>query len=269
MFPNSLKIMNWKSLNESFVEAPVSRDPCEPSPCGPNSQCRVINQQAVCSCQPQYIGSPPACRPECTVSSECPLDQACINQKCVSPCPASCGINTECKVINHSPICSCGPSFTGNPFTRCYLQPSKTRENDDPEEDSLFGFLSEPLPMPSNPCDPSPCGPNAQCRDIGGTPSCSCAPDFNGSPPNCRPECTIQSDCPSSQACMNQKCRDPCPGSCGLFAQCTVINHTPVCSCLDGYTGDAFTNCVPRPSPRKNLNHFSNEVVQGDKTIVF
>lgn len=27
-------------------------------------------------------------------------------------------------------------------------------------------------------------------------------------------------------------------------ARCTVINHTPSCSCEIGYTGDPFTNCV-------------------------
>lgn len=93
---------------------------CSPSPCGPNSQCRVINEQAVCSCLPEYIGSPPNCRPECTINSECSAEKACINQKCVDPCPNSCGINAQCTPINHSPICSCRNGFTGDPFTRCY-----------------------------------------------------------------------------------------------------------------------------------------------------
>lgn len=102
-----------------------------------------------------------------------------------------------------------------------------------------------------NPCAPSPCGPNSQCRDIGGTPSCSCLPNYIGSPPNCRPECTINSECSSNLACIREKCRDPCPGSCGVGAQCNVINHTPVCTCPDGYTGDPFNNCFPKPLQRK------------------
>lgn len=122
--------------------------------------------------------------------------------------------------------------YTGDPFVRCYpvvvpIQP-----------------VEEP---PSNPCIPSPWGPNSQCRDIGKAPSCSCLPNYFGNPPNCRPECTINSECSSNLACINQKCRDPCPGSCGAYAQCNVINHTPTCSCLEGYVGDPFTQCTIKP----------------------
>lgn len=99
---------------------------------------------------------------------------------------------------------------------------------------------------------PSPCGPYAECRDIGGTPSCSCLANYIGSPPNCRPECIINSDCSSNTACMREKCRDPCPGSCGANAQCNVIIHTPTCTCPEGYTGDPFNQCYPKPPPRKH-----------------
>ena len=100
-------------------------DPCTWSPCGIYSQCRNINEQAVCSCLPGFIGSPPGCRPECVVSTECSSDKACINKKCANPCPASCGLNTNCRVINHSPICTCKDGFTGDPLTRCFLLPRK------------------------------------------------------------------------------------------------------------------------------------------------
>lgn len=101
----------------------MPKDPCSPSPCGPNSVCKVSNDQAVCTCQPEYLGTPPACRPECLVSSECNQQQACIQRKCKNPCEGVCGLNTECKVINHSPICTCRPQYTGDPFSRCYLAP--------------------------------------------------------------------------------------------------------------------------------------------------
>lgn len=100
-------------------------NPCNPSPCGPNSQCKEINGQAVCSCLPNYSGSPPQCRPECVSSTECPLNKACVNQKCVDPCPGVCGLNAKCQVVNHSPICSCSAGFTGDPFTRCFDIPGK------------------------------------------------------------------------------------------------------------------------------------------------
>lgn len=102
-------------------------NPCQPSPCGPNSQCKQVNQQAVCSCLPGYNGSPPSCRPECVVSTECPIDKACINLKCVNPCPGTCGISTKCDVKMHSPICTCLPGYTGDPFTRCFFMPRKSR----------------------------------------------------------------------------------------------------------------------------------------------
>lgn len=230
---------------------PEPTNPCQPSPCGPNSQCREVNSQAVCSCLPNYIGSPPGCRPECVVSTECSSDKACVNQKCIDPCPGTCGISALCQVINHSPICSCKSGNTGNPFTRCFPIPRKIYLNEYMTVIFMKPFLAPPPihvePQIVNPCVPSPCGPNSQCRDVGSAPSCSCLPNFFGSPPNCRPECTINSECSSNLACINQKCVDPCPGSCGIIAECNVFNHIPTCSCPEGYTGDPFSSCIIKP----------------------
>lgn len=98
-----------------------------------------------------------------------------------------------------------------------------------------------------DPCIPSPCGTFSECRDIGGVPSCSCLPTYRGSPPNCKPECTINAECPANMACIQQRCRDPCPGLCGIMAECSVINHVPICSCLPDYTGDPFIGCSIKP----------------------
>lgn len=107
-----------KFNNDLFLAvAPIQ--PCNPNPCGSNSQCRDINQQAVCSCLPTYIGSPPSCRPECIISAECPLNEACNNHKCINPCIGTCGYGAICEVINHNPICSCPVQYTGDPFSRC------------------------------------------------------------------------------------------------------------------------------------------------------
>lgn len=94
-------------------------NPCNPSPCGPNSQCKEANLQAVCSCIPGYMGSPPTCRPECIITAECSPNKACVNQKCIDPCQGTCGIGATCQVVNHNPICSCPQQMTGNPFVRC------------------------------------------------------------------------------------------------------------------------------------------------------
>lgn len=104
-------------------------------------------------------------------------------------------------------------------------------------------FSVDTKPEVINVCKPSPCGPNALCRVVNDSPSCTCMPEFVGAPPSCRPECISNSECPGNLACMNQKCRDPCPGSCGAFAECRVVSHTPMCVCSTGYTGDPFTQC--------------------------
>ena len=96
---------------------------------------------------------------------------------------------------------------------------------------------------PTDPCRPDPCGRYAQCRNMNGIAACSCLPGYIGTPPNCRPECLIHSECASNLACINEKCRDPCPGACGFGAECSVIMHNAVCRCQPGYEGDPFTGC--------------------------
>lgn len=107
----------------------------------------------------------------------------------------------------------------------------------------FFITVADVINVSTNPCLPSPCGPFSQCRDLNGSPSCSCLPQYFGSPPNCRPECTINSDCTSDKACINERCIDPCPGSCGLNAECRVQTHLSICTCITGYKGDPFTSC--------------------------
>lgn len=68
---------------------------------------------------------PPNCRPECVISAECAQDKACLNNKCVDPCPGTCGQNARCQVLNHNPICSCSPGFTGDPFLQCVVEKSE------------------------------------------------------------------------------------------------------------------------------------------------
>jgi len=307
---------------------PVFIDPCVPSPCGPYSECRRVGDSPSCSCRIGYIGSPPNCRPECTINSECSSNLACIQQKCQDPCPGSCGANAQCNVFNHIPMCLCVEGYEGDPFTSCYPKPppppapieddpcnpspcgpnaqcsngvctclpeyhgdpyqgcrpecimnTECARNracmrnkcDDPcpgtcgqnaicevinhvpscrcpdgMEGSPFIACRPALPPPvTNPCIPSPCGPNSQCRNVNGQAVCSCVPGFNGSPPACRPECVVNAECPQNQACQNQKCRDPCPGTCGYGARCMVVNHSPICTCQAPLTGNPFTRCEP------------------------
>jgi hypothetical protein len=234
----------------SLTIAPVETNPCQPSPCGPNSQCRAVNGQAVCTCVQGYIGNPPACRPECSVNSDCGQAEACHNFKCRDPCPGTCGIGAKCMVINHNPICSCPQRYAGDPFVQCSPvgNNSLLRQNSMQNSNKLcivLPLVERPVVQnaPTDPCRPSPCGPNSNCVNRNGSPSCSCLPNMIGAPPNCRPECVTHSDCPNDKACANQRCVDPCIGACGLNAECRVSLHIANCICRQGYTGDPFTNC--------------------------
>lgn len=107
---------------------------------------------------------------------------------------------------------------------------------------------------------PSPCGANAICKEQRGAGSCSCISDYIGNPyEGCRPECSLNSDCPSNQACINNKCADPCRGTCGENAYCQVINHVPSCNCPLGYTGEPFTLCYRAPETVQRKTLFKTE----------
>jgi len=44
-------------------------------------------------------------------------------------------------------------------------------------------FLADPIPQEYlNPCEPSPCGINAICKEQNGAGSCSCLPEYFGNP---------------------------------------------------------------------------------------
>lgn len=199
--------------------------PCTPSPCGPNSICKETSDTPSCTCMPNFFGSPPYCKPECTSNSECPSNQACINQRCKDPCVNVCGINSQCKTISHSPMCFCDTGFIGDPFSACTLQQDFVQER-------------------PTPCEPSPCGANAVCKEQNLAGSCTCLPEYIGNPyEGCRPECTVNTDCAPNKACIRNKCQDPCPGACGNLASCNVVNHLPSCSCPPGYTGNPYSRC--------------------------
>lgn len=211
-----------------FLDAvEVQVNPCEPSPCGPNSLCKISGNSPICTCQPNFKGSAPNCRPECISNSECDYNLACSNMRCIDPCIGSCGTNAECRVVSHSPICICRSGYTGDPFSTCSPMP-----------------IMEPTEI-LNPCNPSPCGSNALCKQQRGIGACQCLEGYSGNPyEGCRPECIVSSDCPSNRACSRMKCIDPCPGTCGSNALCQVNNHMPTCTCQSGYTGNPFSYCL-------------------------
>lgn len=138
--------------------------------------------------------------------------------------------------------------------------------------DMFFNHCCTPIlvdiqPSIPTPCTPSPCGANAVCRVQQNAGSCTCSLDYIGNPyEGCRPECTLNSDCPSNQACIGLKCKDPCPGTCGQNAQCYVINHAPTCTCFERYTGNPFIFCNLIVEARKRLlqlrHHVSGSIIR-------
>ena len=195
-----------------------------------------------CSCAERYIGSPPNCRPECVVNTDCSSIQSCINEKCRDPCLGACGNNAQCNVINHTPICTCLSSYVGDPFTNCHPKPPETRKLVFLEENfNVNMFITFPATKPpkTDPCNI--CGTNTNCNNG----ICTCIAEYHGNPhQGCRPECVLNNDCVHTKACIRQKCSDPCPGTCGQNSLCSVINHIPMCSCPNSFTGNAFISCT-------------------------
>lgn len=67
-------------------------------------------------------------------------------------------------------------------------------------------------------------------------------------PKNLYFECTIDDECLANRSCIQNQCLDPCNTfSCGTQTRCSVVEHSPMCSCLDGYIGDPNVACTPLP----------------------
>jgi hypothetical protein len=121
-----------------------------------------------------------------------------------------------------------------------------------------------------DPCYPSPCGENAVCTNRNRAAACQCIPEHLGDPYiACRPECSVNADCPPDRACQRAKCTDPCPGLCGSNAVCKVLNHVPTCMCLGGYVGDPFTSCRLSPLCKFLVLHFFHRVCRVSTEILF
>lgn len=201
----------------------VSAQGCARGPCGTGAMCQeTTGGRPVCSCPAGYSGNPlTQCRrSECLDHSECRGDQACRNGNCINPCSGVCGVNSNCEVRNHVPVCSCPRGMSGDPFVSCRLN--------DPEEL----------------CRPSPCGSNTKCDVLNNVPTCSCLPGYIGSPlSGCRHECESDVECGNQEFCSQFKCTNAC-SQCGKGAACSrVTNHRAVCECPKGYIGSPYTEC--------------------------
>lgn len=95
------------------------------------------------------------------------------------------------------------------------------------------------------------CGRNAECTSINHEPQCTCKQGFRGNPNDDRVgcqqiECETDSDCSNEKFCENYMCKIGCliNNPCGHNALCSAEQHTTVCYCQPGFTGDAYTGCT-------------------------
>ena len=234
-------------------------------PCAPLATCQVVNHQPVCTCPDGFIGSPQTeCRPreflritphllwqnedtagnthyflaapqpECVTSPECPLHLACIQQQCQDPCTAhACGVNAECSVKNHIPLCTCLRGYEGDPKRICE-EPGCKSDYECADDKACISKECQ------NPCLFADCGTNAYCEPRNHKADCLCLENHIGDPFSyCRPyECLVDDDCPTTLACRQEKCVDPC--ECAINAGCNPRNHRGYCTCHTGYTGDPY-----------------------------
>lgn len=184
---------------------------------------------------------------ECKSDSECPFDKACINENCLDPCrnggTAQCGRGAECTIQSHHAQCTCPAGTQGNPLISCISVKCQYNEDcADHEACDRLNRVCRPV------CDDDTCADSATCLGREHQAKCVCPPGMNGNPyVECsrsqqpveadKPECDVDADCPSMNACINSRCQNPCTiaNVCTLDQECRVLNTLPlrtvICQC--------------------------------------
>lgn len=213
-----------KCLSNSLGQ-PDCVDACEGVICGRNAECVSSKHSAQCKCKQGFKGNPnnekTGCQKiECETNEQCSSDKLCDQNMCKIACLVHnpCGKNALCSAEEHRQVCYCQPGYTGDPSKGC----------------NVIDF-----------CADEPCGPKALCTNSRGSFKCQCPLNMVGDPYNdgCKKavECTEDSECPSAARCDNKlnKCKSVCEASsCGSNADCIAVDHSPHCSCRNGYEGD-------------------------------
>lgn len=102
------------------------------------------NGVCTCKCPSRLSGNPHLkYRSECVLNSDCDRTLACASNKCVDPCPETCGSGAECRVINPSGNDFCGPysnhqTIINAPASRDILVHHRTADQ------SVKSFLTVP-----------------------------------------------------------------------------------------------------------------------------
>lgn len=183
---------------------------------------------------------------ECSTDTDCVNDKTCINGHCIDGCslPGACGVNAFCQTILHTPQCSCLPCHSGDPHLECLRLANCDRRvicSADKDCISSEACIEHEC---VNPClvEVNACEPLKKCETRNHKPVCSCKYGHmlteNGEL-LCAPaklECLIDEDCASNLTCSLGRCHNPCDVKiplCEPNRTCAVVNHRPVCLCMD------------------------------------
>ena len=201
-------------------------DPCNGVTCGKKGSCRTENHKPICYCQPGYQPS----NGQCVDIDECTK-------------PTSCHSTAICRNSPGSFSCSCPEGSVGDAKNSgCKPRSECQADRDCPAASACREGRCV------DPCI-GQCGQGAICEVVGHQASCSCPARTSGNPrTECRQlECVENTECPVGRSCVQNKCVDACTlaGVCGANAVCTVLTHTPLCSCSPGFTGDPTVGCSP------------------------
>ncbi|CAH2002982.1 unnamed protein product [Acanthoscelides obtectus] len=145
---------------------------------------------------------------------------------------------------------------------------------DCPSKKACFGGVCK------NPCvETKPCGRNAECIVVDSLPlrtmSCMCLPGYIGDAdtecrraPHEEPGCKSNSDCGSTETCLNRLCINPCVigHPCDTSALCTPQNHKAACRCPPGLVGDPFVRCYEQPKTKPECT--SDSECSNDKSCI-
>lgn len=225
--------------------------------CGYGAECINKPGSFQCRCPPGHEGEPyngqcSQAQKRCVSDNDCSPNEKCVqpgectcpppfftdpqDNSCRNPCERfPCGINAKC-TPSDPPKCMCETGFKGDPFQGCI----------DIDE-----------------CHDRPCGYGAHCLNKKGGYQCVCPKGMTGDPyksgcildtGSVKSECTLNSDCADTLACIEGTCVSPC-GSlvCGSHAYCEPENHAAWCRCAIGYAENANGECV---SCKLKLDYF-------------
>ena len=189
----------------------------------------------------------------CKSHLDCPTSTACLNGTCLNPCldEKACGTKAICNVVNEEAVCSCPHCYHGSPYTECIRNETCIRENpesrrvnvscnsNDDCDDHLYCDVKTNECL--DPCTVSSCESNKRCHARKHSKNCICKFGFVLNSDGefvCAGNnkgCEKNDDCSSELSCTDYQCKDPCGGAnlCPIGKSCVVMNHQPVCLCLE------------------------------------